>query len=301
MSALDRRQILATGAVSAASGIIGSRMAQAIEAANALVTGKLTVDMHSHSGGFIREDTAPDPVADAMRTGGIAVARLAIVSDAPTNKVFPDRRIHPVRDPEPGELYAWSMASFIRVRRLAQGQGLRMVGSTADLHAAPATGSAMILAAEGADFLEGHIERIDEARTHHELRHLQLVHYRPNELGDIQTEDPVRGGLTDFGVEVVRACNRLGIVVDVAHATYEVVKRAAETTSRPLILSHSSLNPTPPVHSRTISADHARVVAQTGGLIGVAAGLDFSDHRRDGRRDGAARRSHWNRPCRARQ
>jgi membrane dipeptidase len=127
----------------------------------------------------------------------------------------------------------------------------------------------MILAAEGGDFLEGRIERVDEARTQHGLRHLQLVHYRPNELGDIQTEDRVRGGLTDFGVEVVCACNRLGIVVDVAHATYEVVKRAAAATSRPLILSHTSLNPAPAARSRTISADHARLVAQTGGVIGV--------------------------------
>jgi membrane dipeptidase len=50
-----------------------------------------------------------------------------------------------------------------------------------------------------------------------------------------------------------------------------MVKRAAATTSRPLILSHTSLSVTgtPPLHSRTISPDHARLVAQTGGVIGV--------------------------------
>jgi membrane dipeptidase len=48
-----------------------------------------------------------------------------------------------------------------------------------------------------------------------------------------------------------------------------MVKRAAAATSRPLILSHTSLNPNPPARGRTISADHARVVAQTGGVIGV--------------------------------
>jgi membrane dipeptidase len=48
-----------------------------------------------------------------------------------------------------------------------------------------------------------------------------------------------------------------------------VVKRVAATTSRPLILSHTSLTPTPGPRSRQISADHARVVAQTGGVIGV--------------------------------
>ncbi len=101
------------------------------------------------------------------------------------------------------------------------------------------------------------------------MRHLQLVHYRPNELGDIQTEDPAQGGLTDFGAAVVRACNRLGIVVDVAHGTYDLVRRAASVTARPLILSHTSLSPAPARHSRQISPDHARLVAQTGGVIGI--------------------------------
>ena len=269
MSIIDRRRLLAAGAALAAPGIMSARAAEAIDAANALVTGRLTIDMHSHGGGFIREDTTADPVVDAMRAGGLAVACLAIVADSPTHKIFPDRTIHPVREPDPGELYAWSKASFARVLRLAQGQGARLVGSAADLRAAPASGPAVVVAAEGADFLEGRIDRVEEARRQFGLRHLQLVHYRPNELGDIQTENPVHNGLTDFGVEVVRTCNRLGIVVDVAHATYEVVKRAAAVTTRPLILSHTSLSAMPGTHSRLISPDHARIVAQTGGVVGV--------------------------------
>jgi membrane dipeptidase len=269
VSVLDRRRLLAAAAAVAVPGILSARAVEAIDAANALVTGKLTIDMHSHGGGFIREDSMSDPVVDSMRAGGLAVACLAIVADSPTHKVFPDGRIHPIRDPAPGELYAWSMAAFARLRRLAQAQGARLIGSAADLRAAPSGGPAVIILSEGGDFLEGHIERVDEARTQHGLRHLQLTHYRPNELGDIQTEDPVHNGLTDFGVEVIRACNRLGIVVDVAHGTFDLVKRAAATTSRPLILSHTSLTSAPGPRSRQISADHARVVAQTGGVIGV--------------------------------
>ena len=75
--------------------------------------------------------------------------------------------------------------------------------------------------------------------------------------------------MTDFGAAVVRACNRLGIVVDVAHGTYDLVKRAALVTSRPLILSQTSLSSAPGRHSRQISPDHARAVAQTGGVIGI--------------------------------
>ena len=267
--AFDRRRLLAAAAVLAAPGVLRSRAAGAVEAADALVSGKLTIDMHSHGGGFIRENTVPDPVVDAMRAGGLAVACLAIVADAPTTKILSDGRIHPIREPNPGELYAWGNASFARVLRLVQAQGAKPIGSTADLRSAAARGPAVVVAAEGADFLEGRIERIDEARRQFGLRHLQLVHYRPNELGDIQTEAPVHNGLTDFGAEVVRACNRLGIVVDVAHATFEVVKGAAAATSRPLILSHTSLTLRSTWRSRQISPDHARVVAATGGVIGV--------------------------------
>jgi membrane dipeptidase len=79
----------------------------------------------------------------------------------------------------------------------------------------------------------------------------------------------VHGGLTDFGADVVRRCNALGIVVDVAHGTYDLVKRAASVTTKPLVLSHTALAGHPGARSRLISADHARVIASTGGVIGV--------------------------------
>jgi membrane dipeptidase len=79
----------------------------------------------------------------------------------------------------------------------------------------------------------------------------------------------VHGGLTDFGAEVIRICNRLGIVVDTAHGTYDLVKRAADVTNKPLVLSHTSLTRTPGPQSRQISAEHARAIAGTGGVIGV--------------------------------
>jgi len=269
---LSRRALLSAGSLAAMA--ISLRPAESASdndgaAAARLLSGALTIDIHSHAGHFIRENTALEPVAEPMRAGGLAVACLAIVADAPTHRVFPDGRIHPTRAPEPGELYAWSKAAFVRLLRLAQEQQLQVVGTAAQLRAAPTAGPSIIVTAEGADFLEGRIERVDEARIQYGLRHLQLTHYRPNELGDIQTEDPVQGGLTDFGAAVVRACNRLGIVVDVAHGTYDLVKRAAAVTTRPLILSHTSLTQAPGRYSRQISPDHARLVAQTGGVIGI--------------------------------
>lgn len=127
----------------------------------------------------------------------------------------------------------------------------------------------MIVTSEGGDWLEGRIERLDEAHQRWQLRQLQLTHYRPNELGDIQTEPAVNGGLTNFGVEVVRRCNTMGIVVDVAHGTFDLVKRAVASTSKPLLLSHTGLSKQPTPWTRLITSDHARAIASTRGVIGI--------------------------------
>jgi membrane dipeptidase len=204
-----------------------------------------------------------------MRGGGMAAICLTIVADSPTTQITPERRIRQTRDPDPGELWAWGQLAFSRAHDLARDQGLTIIRSAADLGAARSGMAAAIIAAEGADFLEGQIERLDDVHRRFSLRHLQLTHYRPNELGDIQTEPPVHGGLTDFGAEVIRRCARLGIVVDVAHGTLDLVKRAASVTTKPLVLSHTSLATAPRTYSRRITREHARVIAGTGGVIGI--------------------------------
>jgi membrane dipeptidase len=253
--------------------------AQAAPAANEAVArealvGIPAVDIHSHAGRAIGTrrvaERAPfTPVAAPMREGAMAVLCLATIPDAPTHQVTPDGRIRPSRDPAPGELQAYGQASFQRVHDLAREQGLPIIASAAALAAARSDRPSIIVSAEGADFLEGQIGRLAEAHARWTLRHLQLTHYRVNELGDIQTEPPVHGGLTPFGAEVIRACNRLGIVVDVAHGTYELVRQAAAVTSKPLALSHTSLANAPGPRSRQISREHTRVIAGTGGVIGV--------------------------------
>jgi membrane dipeptidase len=174
-------------------------------------------------------------------------------------------RIRPYRDPGPGELYAYGTLAFQRVHALAKQEGLRIIARADDFSAEPG----VVIAAEGADFLEGRIERVDEAYRRWTLRHLQLTHYRVNELGDIQTEPPVHGGLTAFGAEVIRRCNKLGIVVDVAHGTLDLVRKAAEVSAKPLVLSHTSLTTRPNPFTRRITPEHAKAIAATGGVIGV--------------------------------
>ncbi len=236
----------------------------------AVTAGSVTVDLHSHAGKLLHvTDPGFLPVAAPMREGGLAVACLAIVSDRPTHRVGADHRIHPYRDPMPGELYAYGQRGFARLHALAQDQGLRILATAADLAAARSDRPCVVVSAEGGDFLEGDPARVDEAYERWTLRHLQLTHYRVNELGDIQTEEPVHGGLTEAGAAVIRRCNARGVVVDVAHGTLDLVRRAAEVTTRPLVLSHTSLTNRPRPYTRLITPEHAKLVAGTGGVIGI--------------------------------
>src|SRR5581483_5424641 len=122
-------------------------------------------------------------------------------------------------------------------------------------------------------FLDGRLERLEEAHRRG-IRHVQLVHYTPNDIGDFQTGAVTHRGLTEFGAEAIRACHRLGLVCDIARATEDMAMQAAKIATKPLLLSHTAvagsraMGPTP-LSERQITADHARAVAETGGAIGV--------------------------------
>jgi membrane dipeptidase len=277
-NSVTRRGVMMTGPLmclaACAAGETPQATSQLQADARRAIEAAPSVDLHSHAGGIastrrMREGSAFGLVAQPMRQGGMAAICHAVVSDGPTHRVMGDGRIHPYREPNPGELYEYSQLAFGRVHDLASSQGLVVIKDAAGLRAARAGTASVIIAAEGADFLEGKVDRVDETYSKWTLRHLQLTHYRVNELGDIQTEEPVHGGLTDTGAEVIRRCNRIGVVVDVAHGTYDLVRRAASVTTKPLVLSHTSLSPNPARYSRRISAEHARVIASTGGVIGV--------------------------------
>jgi membrane dipeptidase len=270
-STLTRRGVLAGGpliCLAAADARAQSETARKVIAAGP------PIDIHSHAGGIantdrLRSGVGFSPVHAPMRDGGMAAICWAITGDGGTVRLSPEGRLRPYRDPAPGELRDHAIMGFDRILQLARTERLRIIATVADLRASGPNAPGVIISCEGADFLEGRIDGLDEAYRRWTLRHLQLTHYRVNELGDIQTEAPVHGGLTDFGAQVIRRCNQLGIVVDVAHGTFDLVKRAASVTTRPLVLSHTSLVPWPKQYSRNIGPEHAKLIAGTGGVIGV--------------------------------
>jgi membrane dipeptidase len=103
------------------------------------------------------------------------------------------------------------------------------------------------------------------------VRSLQLVHYVPSALGDLQTQPAQHQGLSPFGRAVVRECNRHRVLIDVAHASFETVRDVVARTEQPVILSHSilAMDAGRLLAARAISVEHAKLVAQTGGVIGA--------------------------------
>ncbi len=248
-----------------------------LAAASALLRDNISVDVHTHAGanGVTSRAARPsDDLARGMRAGRIAVLCLADVPDGPILGRNAQNVLVAQRTPEPGFLYAVHLDRLAWIDDLVAEHGIRRALTTADLRAAHAAGQpAIIVDVEGLDFLEGKLERLDESYRRG-VRTMQLVHYTPNDIGDFQTGAVTHHGLTPFGADVIRACQRLGVVVDVAHATADTVKHAVKVSTRPLLLSHTALRdsmaqgPTP-LTERQITPDHARALAETGGSIGI--------------------------------
>jgi membrane dipeptidase len=266
---LDRRQALLGMAATLSLAATGCAPAASHrEAAAALLDDVVSVDLHSHPGMVpVLARATMDGHIERLAKGRVRAALFSAVGDGPLLTLSPQGRIYAQREPQPGELYQSAYQQLQPVRnRVASGK-LALVERIADLERARGEGRpAAILAVEGGDFLEGRLERVQEAYDRG-VRSIQLVHYRVNELGDIQTEPPRHQGLTPFGRDVIREMNRLGMLVDVAHATFDGVKAAVETSSQAVILSHTVVGV--PGFARAVSREHARLVAERGGVVGV--------------------------------
>jgi membrane dipeptidase len=235
----------------------------------------LSVDVHTHGGKTgIGAPTPNGDLARNMRAGGIAAVCLAEVPDRPLLGRDAKGVLKALRAPGPDELYRFHLGTLDWIDALVAQHGVRRALTLADLRAAHAAGQpAIVQDIEGLDFLDGKLERLEECYRRG-VRHVQLVHYTPNAIGDFQTGEIRHHGLTPFGADVIRLCDRLGMVVDVAHGTEELVRQAAQATRRPLLLSHTALQGskaqgTTPLTARQISPAHAKLVADTGGAIGL--------------------------------
>jgi membrane dipeptidase len=262
---MQRRDFLrmVTAAGACALGVRGTSSAaeHAVTAIAPTAADAFTVDAHSHAWRHAA-------FGMAMRQGGIDMAVLVAVADRPLI-TFAGRRLRATGSAPRGHLHYHATRQLGDLKRAIENQNLALVRTPAEAAAAKRAGEPGILIGyEGGDVLEGELDRLGEAYADG-VRLLQLVHYRINELGDIQTEDPVHNGLTPFGAAAVRECNRLGIIVDLAHATPDVVRQTLAVATRPPLLSHTYFSDAQRLHTRGINRAHARAIAEAGGVVGV--------------------------------
>lgn len=123
-----------------------------------------------------------------------------------------------------------------------------------------------LLAVEGLQALEGELARIDMLADAG-FRMMGLTHLYDNALGGSSTGLD-KGGLTDFGREVVRRLDERGLLIDLAHASEAVIDDVLALTDRPIVVSHTGVRGTCDT-PRNLSDRHLRAIAAQDGLIGV--------------------------------
>ncbi|MGH3285617.1 MAG: membrane dipeptidase [Streptosporangiaceae bacterium] len=174
----------------------------------------------------------------AARAAGVTALTLATVSDLAVLRPDPVTGLRAYRDFGPGEAYADHRRQLEGIGRAVAAASVGVATSAAEVDRAARDGrTVVLLGCEGGDFLDGDLRRLEEARAAG-VTVLTLVHYRPSQIGDVQTEPPVHGGLSGFGRAVVAECNRLGIVIDCAHASFDTTMAVLEASDQPVIISH---------------------------------------------------------------
>ena len=119
---------------------------------------------------------------------------------------------------------------------------------------------------------------LDNLRYFHDrgIRYLSLCHGSNNHLSDSSYDETRKwNGISDFGAEVITEMNRLGIMVDVSHASDEAFWQILDVTEVPVIASHSSARHFTPGFERNMSDEMIVALGENGGVIQINFGSMF--------------------------
>src|SRR6185295_6963919 len=227
------------------------------------------IDTHNHIDVALSAADRPGPAIDLageMTRSGLSAICMTFAVDYQ-------------RITEPGQGYDRFINGLTSMDEQLARNGIKRSLNLADVRAAHAAGKPTVIqSVEGAHFLEGRLARVEEAHGRG-LRHLGLLHDSDASvpLGDVYTNPATLGGLTALGADVMRECNRLGILVDLAHGSVDMVRAALKVTRTPVIISHTGLdtqlgqnaNMARMMRPRLISKELAEEVAGAGGVVCV--------------------------------
>lgn len=99
-------------------------------------------------------------------------------------------------------------------------------------------------------------------------RYMTITHSRTLDWADSATDDPANNGLSEFGEEVIKEMNRLGMMVDLSHISPETMRDAIRVSEAPVIFSHSSARGMAD-HSRNVPDDVLEMTRENGGIVMV--------------------------------
>jgi membrane dipeptidase len=231
----SRRQFLSAVAMTAGAAIVlRSRPGWAADMTDPrvadIVAKTIGIDTHNHIDVPLTAAEMPGPDIDLsgeMRRSGLAAICMTFATEY-----------------QPGDAYDRFLKGLASMDRQLERNGMKRSLTADDIRTANKNGQPTVIqAVEGAHFLQGHLERVEKAYNRG-LRHFGLLHDSDASvpLGDVYTNPPRFGGMTTFGASVIKECNRLGMLIDLAHANIQTTAAALKVTTRPVIISHTGLD-----------------------------------------------------------
>jgi len=196
--------------------------------------------------------------------------------DAPFMSIY----IPAVNQQIPGASKALADSLILMTERLTETfpDKFAMAYSPADIEANFAAGKISLpMGMENGAGLEDDIANV-EYFYDRGIRYITLTHGKANLIGD-SSYDSVRlyNGLSEYGEQVVREMNRVGIMVDLSHVSDETFLNALEITKVPVIASHSSVRKFTPGFERNMSDELIQAMAKNGGVMMINFGGSFID------------------------
>ncbi|PIQ17278.1 MAG: hypothetical protein COW66_12590 [Flavobacteriaceae bacterium CG18_big_fil_WC_8_21_14_2_50_34_36] len=133
---------------------------------------------------------------------------------------------------------------------------------------------------EGGHMIEDDLKKL-EALYHRGARYLTLTHnvapsWATSAADEVTNPYLTHKGLNDFGKQVVKRMNQLGMLIDVSHSGDQTFWDVINLTSKPIIASHSSVYSLVP-HRRNLKDDQIKAIAKNGGVIQVNFHPGFID------------------------
>ncbi|MGC4038136.1 MAG: membrane dipeptidase [Chitinophagaceae bacterium] len=270
---LSRRKFIAISAGASAAIVFNPFSSWTVDKIDpkvyAIVKRTIGIDSHNHIDVPLETNELPGPevkLAGEMQKSGLSAICMTFATDYKRNIV-------------PGEAYQRFTNGLIAMDAMLANNKMNRSLNMADVNNAHKNHeSTVIQSVEGCHFLEGKLNRVGVAYSRG-LRHLGLLHDSDAAipLGDVYTNTAKFGGLTSFGGDVIRECNKLGILIDLAHASNDTLNAALKITKHPVLISHTGLDTqlgqdefiAKMMRPRLISKEQAKIVADSGGVIGV--------------------------------